>query len=122
MTVISPYQRQLVFTGYGAARNSRKVGVNFLKRVVELVSLTRTLAVLLGVAVFCGFGFLYLAVDSVFLSFEIQALNSQIEEYKMAKERIELRRADLLSPDSLKDFALMVQLENPGSIIYQVKN
>lgn len=78
--------------------------------------------VLFGLAVFCCFSFLYLAVDSVFLSFEIQSLAHQIEEYKIVKEKIELRQADLLSPDSLRDFALMVQLENPGSIVYQVKN
>ncbi len=122
MTVISPYQRQLVFTGSGAVSRSRKTRTNLLKRTVGLMSLTRTFTVLTGLVVFCGFSFFFLAVDSVLLSFKIQGLSREIESKKTSKEKLELKQAALLSPDSLKDYALMVKLENPVSINYQVRN
>ena len=122
MTVISPYQRQLVFTDSGVVPRSRKARASFLKKAVGLMSLTRTFTVLVALVVFCGLGFLFAAVDSVLLSFKIQSLSREIENKKVSKEKLELKQAALLSPDSLKDYALMVKLENPVSINYQVKN
>ena len=122
MTVISPYQRQLVFTDSGVAPRARKTRINLLKKAVGLMSLTKTFTILMIVVVFCGFGFFFLAVDSVLLSFKIQSLSREIESRKVSKEKLELEQAALLSPDSLKDYALMVKLENPVSINYQVRN
>ena len=86
------------------------------------MSLTRTFTILTGLTVFCGFGFFFLAVDSVLLSFKIQGLTVEIESKQDSKEKLELEQAALLSPDSLKEYALMVKLENPSSINYQVRN
>lgn len=123
MTVISPYQRQLVFTDSGVVLSrTRKTRTNFLKKAVGLMSLTRTFAILVALVAFFGFGFFFMAVDSVLLSFKIQSLSREIESRKISKEKLELKQAALLSPDSLKDYALMVKLENPVSINYQVRN
>src|SRR3989337_2057631 len=118
MTVISPYQRQLVFTGSGIPR-TRKNKLNFFKKAAYLLSFKGSFALALSLTVFCGLSLFFFAVDSVLLSFRIQSLSKEIEDKKTAKEKLELKQTALLSPDSLKDYALMVKLENPSSISYQ---
>lgn len=122
MTVISPYQRQLIFTGFGSKTGTRRNKTSLWQKAVSFVSLTKSFTVFTGLVVLCGAGLFFLAVDSVLLSFKIQSLSLEIENDKAAKEKLELKQAALLSPNSLKEYALMVKLENPNSINYQVRN
>lgn len=123
MTVISPKQRQLIFTSDSAfrPRRSRFNGLKFLKQVFNLVSERRVFLLLLGISLVSLVGFCFMTVDSVLLSFKIQRLSQILENNKLVKEKLELEQAAQFSPESWQNYAKVIELGRPLSISYLVQ-
>lgn len=124
MTVISPSQKQLVFTqSFSEKMASRKKQKKAVWRFVG--SLSRLILgtggafnLLLVFFVLVSFGILLLGVDAVLLSFKIRAVSRAINERKVEREALEIKHARVLSFDSLKEYASMIQLVKPQKISY----
>ncbi|MEW5805343.1 MAG: hypothetical protein AB1721_01265 [Patescibacteria group bacterium] len=123
MTVITPNQRQLIFTSDSQLRSRRQriSRLRFLKHSFGLVSEKRVFLLMLGVSLISFVGFCFMAIDSVLLSFRIQHLSQILENNKLVKEKLELRQAALFSPESLQNYAKVIELGRPVSISYLVQ-
>lgn len=122
MTVITPYQRQLIFTDPDFVSRRRKSRFVFLRQLIDSFSVSSSFVILAVISLTAFFGCCYFAVDSVILGFKIQNFEKNIMAGKEMRSKLELTQSSLMSPDSLKDYAYMIELKNPTLISYQTKN
>ena len=124
MTVITPYQRQLIFTRSLSDRPTsyRSTGwVSFQgpdwQGLIEEGLITKFLAFSLTL----GFvGLLFFGIDAVLVSFKIKTISAALEQGRIQRESLEIRKAQLLSLEALKDYASMIQLTQAQRISYLV--
>jgi len=112
MTIISPYQRQLVFTrSFSGSARSVRAKRGFLKAFRAIH----------GVCAVCGvisLAILVFGIQAVLISFQKDALVAGLKQARVQREELEIRSAELLSPEALRIYADMVQLYQPTSIRY----
>jgi len=125
MTIISPYQRQLVFTRSFLTASKRqsepKRGMIWRLREFWSVETSQRAVPTYGVCAVCSIMVLAIfvfGVQAVLTSFEKNILAEKLDGARLERETLELRMAELLSPDALRTYANMVQLSQPGSIQY----
>jgi len=125
MTIISPYQRQLVFTRsfLDNAKRPRQSRKSLLARFLgfwkqEMVERDWPVHGILAVGAVMMAVVLGLGIQAVLISFEKNSLAAELKQSRLEREQLELRSAELLSPQALRIYASMLQLVQPGSIKY----
>ena len=118
MTVITPYQRQLIFTrSLGDKPSVRRSGAGMMDWrgfIDEGVA-----AKLLAFSLLLSFGgLLFFGIDAVLLSFKIKTVSSVLEQGRGKREFLETQKAQLLSLEALRSYASVVQLTQAQSISY----
>jgi hypothetical protein len=124
MTVISPYQRQLVFTrsfSGSLAKSRRKKG--FLSQVIvwwENSWSNKTLPVhgVYAVNILLAGAILVFGIQAVLISFQKDSLALQLKQARLEREGLEIKSTELLSAEALRTYADMVQLSQPNLIRY----
>jgi len=125
MTIISPYQRQLVFTRsfLDNAKRPRQSRKSLLARFLgfwkqEMAERDWPTHGILAVGAVMMAAVLCLGIQAVLISFEKNSLAAELKQSRLEREQLELRSAELLSPQALRIYASMLQLVQPGSIKY----
>ena len=124
MTIISPYQRQLVFTrSFSGSARSVRAKRGFLKafRAIWKDGVENRPLPVHGVCAVCGvisLAILVFGIQAVLISFQKDALVAGLKQARVQREELEIRSAELLSPEALRIYADMVQLYQPTSIRY----
>jgi len=123
MTVITPTQRQLIFTTsfdeeFGRPRSSelRKTLKRFNQgklSVQDAVCLVVPIVCIAGVAALLLGG-----VSSVILSYHVNRLSTEIEQQKRINESLGVSQAEFLSPEARSAYASMIQLNSPAHTHY----
>ncbi len=122
MTVLTPTQRQFIFTSSLSERFERHQPFfdrmrlfirEGIRRPVSLVPVVIPAIVILNVG-----WVLVSGVHSVLLSSDIRRVSDAIKQEETRHDSLEAQKAEILSPDALKTYASMVQLSNPVRVEY----
>lgn len=122
MTVLTPSQRQFIFTSSVSERFEQNR--SFVDSVVSAMrsgkrAPLRIVSALLPVFVVCNvFWLLGIGVSSVLLASNIKRVSDDIKQHEQTHDTLEASKAEILSPDALKAYAVMIQLGNPTHIQY----
>jgi len=122
MTVITPSQRQLIFTrslgdNLSSHRSSEQRGIGGLD-LREFIK-GGLAARLLAFSLLLSFGgLLFFGIDAVLLSFKVKSVSLVLEQGRIQRESLETQKAQLLSLEALRDYASVVQLNQAQSVSY----
>ncbi len=122
MTVLTPTQRQFIFTNSPADRLAERASFfdaigTFLRQGKRAP--VRFAAALLPVFVVANLVWLLgTGVSSVLLASNIKQTSDLIKQSERTHDALEASKAEILSPDALKAYAAMIQLGNPTHIQY----
>ena len=122
MTVLTPTQRQFIFTSSPAERfEQNRSFVDVLgtairegKRApIRIVAALLPAFVIVNLLWLLGTG-----VSSVLLASNIRQVSDSIKRNEQTHDALEASKAEILSPDALRTYAAMIQLGNPTRVQY----
>ncbi len=122
MTVLTPTQRQFIFTNSIAERFEQSG--SFIDTVVAALRQGKRAPIRIVAALLPAFVVLNLVwllgtgVSSVLLASNIKHVSDEIKRNEQTHDTLEASKAEILSPDALRAYATMIQLGNPTHIQY----
>ena len=122
MTVLTPTQRQFIFTTSPLERFEQNR--SFVDVLGEAIRQGKRAPVRIIAALLPGFVIVNLlwllgtGVSSVLLASNIKQVSDQIKHSEQTHDTLEASKAEILSPDALKAYAAMIQLGNPTHVQY----
>ena len=122
MTVLTPTQRQFIFTASSAEQfEQSRSFAGTLEAVLRQGKRApiRIVAALLPAFVVANLLWLLgTGVSSVLLASNIRQASDVIKQNEQIHDALEASKAEILSPDALKAYAAMIQLGNPTRVQY----
>lgn len=123
MTVITPTQRQLIFTTSFAEEFERPRSSELRKTLKRFnqgkLSVQDAACLVVPIVCIAGvFALLLGGTSSVILSYQVNRLNVGIEQQKRISESLGVSQAEFLSPEALSAYASMIQLSSPAYTHY----